>query len=287
MNKLFLLGMCMFIIPIVYAANPEVQLIAPEGDLSSTNTTTGNACASDLSAEYVFDGSPSCETLLYLSITDSACDGRPTVCWNGYSTGKLYVPEGMEINDEGEITTSTFSLSTSVIQYRIGLDCIDSVFEQSFEFINGGNCVIDLNPGLISDNLTTTSNQVTFEANFTDDGILSNATLVILEDGEEFYSETKTLSGSSDTKTWSLITVPQGVSTWYIEVYDTLGNSGVSDNKTIITPEPETTTTQKTSIKINLNLADIPGGMNKPNKESIALVSILGLTTAAFLLFKK
>jgi len=76
---------------------------------------------------------------------------------------------------------------------------------------------------------------VTFSCSFTDDSKLENATFYVWDSaGQQYYNDTKIISGTSDSGEWKLVDIPDGSYEWNCKAYDNASASAwAADNLTL------------------------------------------------------
>jgi parallel beta-helix repeat protein len=124
------------------------------------------------------------------------------------------------------------------------LDCFDSSdCEAGFACI-GNVCTDAIDPEqnyLQPDNDTETTDQtVTFEVNTTDNIGLDNSTLYIYNSSDDLYDQrTNILGGVTESLVQQVVVLVDDLYTWFFEIFDTSGNSIVTENRTLTVDEYE------------------------------------------------
>lgn len=165
----------------------------------------------------------------------------------GIKNATIYIYNSTDLVNE---TTITFS--DSPIQYSWGLvvDLSDDVytwFVKLFDFAGNSETsenytlTVDSNFPRIEqpispvDDSTSDSSDINFTANLTDDVGVENITLYIYNSTGDLINETTDTFPSKPKQTiWSkIVTLVDGVYTWFISIFDTAGNEDSTVNRTI------------------------------------------------------
>jgi len=89
-----------------------------------------------------------------------------------------------------------------------------------------------------ADSYESTTGNISFVCNATDDKQLTNITLYIWNTTSEYYTNTTLISGTSNSSSWTINNIPEGNYTWNCEAYDNISQSDWDTNRTFTVAIP-------------------------------------------------
>ncbi len=146
-----------------------------------------------------------------------------------------------------ERTTQNFTKTLPNGYYNWSVSCYDAVGNKGTSetwYLN-----ISVHPPVTTliyppDNYSSSSSSVTFNCSATDDAGLVNITLYIWNATGTYYTNTTTISGTSNSTTWTTTLTPDGTYTWNCLAYDVdgLGDWADADRTLTVDTTPPTIT---------------------------------------------
>jgi hypothetical protein len=178
--------------------------------------------------------------LINLTLNNNASNITVNVLDNVNIVGTVITPSGdySELYDNSSLINSGSSPLTNTTNYMFaGIYNITFIYPGNrnytgdeiswfVEVIDTGEPTVTLNEPI--DNYNTTSTSITFNCSAIDNSNLANITLWTDINGWQ-ANETKAISGTSDSETWTISNIPDGTYEWNCIAYDDTSNSDWGD----------------------------------------------------------